>query len=153
MGTVTSDSFCGLVIQALERMAFVLAEPIELTPGEVLASCVAHAAIDLDGETPYRLCVAATPGMVREIAAGMMGIDAEEIDVDEHAAATVAELANVLGGELIMLLTSGVAAASLGLPSPVDGDAVGAVLDDPADGFAFVLGGDAGQLLVCARRR
>jgi CheY-specific phosphatase CheX len=151
MNAVTVDSFAGLVAQALERMAFVLAEPSPLTPGELLATSAAHAIVQIDTATSALLSVSATSGMVREIAAGMLGLEAEEIDVDEHAAATVAELANVLGGELTMLLTAGDEPSRLGLPREASSAEVETLLDGAGDGFRIALGSDSGALLIVVR--
>lgn len=153
MNTVSAETFGDLVALALERMAFVITEPLEQTPAEVLVKAAAHAAIDATGAEHYVVCVSATPGMVREVASGMMGMDADEIDVDDHGRATVAELANILGGELIMLLTSGDSQMSLALPRDVDDDEAGNLLDHAIQrGFVVVVGSEAGSLLVSVRR-
>jgi hypothetical protein len=155
MNVITADSFTGLVAIALERMAFVITEPAEITPAEVLVDVAACAAVEIangDGGPARTILVAASAGMVREVAAGMMGVGAEEIDVDEHALATVSELANILGGELIMLLTGGDEQLSLGLPRQVSDEAAGTLVDKTgADGISVVLGGDEGRLLVVVR--
>lgn len=146
---VTADSFAGLVALALERMAFVITEGIDQTAAEVLVKAAAHAAIEIKGSGRYVLCVSATPGLVREVASGMMGTEADEIDVDDHGRATVGELANILGGELIMLLTSGDGQMALGLPRDVTDEEAGQLLDRAAEGgITCVLGSDAGSLLV-----
>lgn len=152
MNSVTADSFAGLVALALERMAFVITEPLDTTPAEVLVKAAAHAAVEAAGTGRYVVGVSATPGMVREVASGMMGMDADDIDVDDHARATVAELANIFGGELIMLLTSGDSQMSLGLPRDIGDDEAGGLLDQANErGFTCVLGSDAGSLLVTVR--
>jgi len=149
MNAVTADSFAGLVALALERMAFVITEPVDQTAAEVLVKAAAHAAIEIRGSERYVLCLSATPGLVREVASGMMGMDADEIDVDDHGRATVGELANILGGELIMLLTNGDGQMALGLPRDVTDEEAGQLLDRAADqGFSCVLGSDSGTLLV-----
>lgn len=153
MNSVTADSFTGLVALALERMAFVVIEPSSESAAEVLVRSVAHAGIDVTGDESYRLTVSVTPGLVKEVAAGMMGIDADEVDVDDHARATAAELANIFGGELIMLLTGGDAQLSLGLPKDVADEDAGVHLDSAvASGFVSVLGSEAGSLAISVRR-
>lgn len=152
MNTVTSDRFAELVSRALERMAFVITEPSPATPGEVLAGCTAHAILQLGGAKSHTLGVSATAGMVREVAAGMMGLDESEIEVDDHAAATVAELANVLGGELVMQLTAGEEQMGLGLPREASDAQALALLDREHDGgFHVAVRSDAGELLVVVR--
>lgn len=154
MNTVISDSFAGLVTIALERMAFVSVDREDVTPAEALVGCSAHARIDLDGDQRFAVSLSATPGMIRDVASGMMGIDSEEIDADEQGQATVGELANVVAGELIMLLTGGDEPMTLGLPRSASDAEVGALLDDRAgDGCELVFGSDAGRLLVIVRGR
>jgi hypothetical protein len=153
MATVTADSFHGLATMALERMAFVITTPTDDTAGEVLVDCVAHALIEAKGDESFTLCVSATPGMVREVASGMMGMDPADIDVDDHARATVGELANIFGGELVMLVTGGDSQMSLGLPVETTDEFVGTMLDRSAQvGFQCVLAGDTGRLLVTVLR-
>jgi CheY-specific phosphatase CheX len=154
MNAVTVDSFAGLTTIALERMAFVLAEPRSITPAEVLVQAAAHATIAVHGREHYTVLVSATPGIVREVASGMMGIDAEEIDVDDHARSTVAELANILAGELIMLLTGGDSQMSLGLPQEATDEQAGAVIDGSTrgGGCRCVVGNDDGCLLIAVQQ-
>ena len=153
MNPVTADSFAGLAAVALERMAFVVSEPSpETTPGEVLVSCAAHAVVAVRGEQGYTLAVGATPGIVREIASGMMGIEPDELDPDDHARATVDELANVLAGELVMLLTGGDGTLALSLPREAAAAEVDALLDGAtAHGVCAVLVSDGGKLLLVVR--
>jgi CheY-specific phosphatase CheX len=152
MNAVTSDSFAGLIAMALERMAFVSVDRQDITPAEALVGCSAHARVDLTGTENYAVSLSATPGMVREIASGMMGLDSEEIDADEQGFATVSEIANVVAGELIMLLTGGDTPMSLGLPREATDAEIGAMLDDAGrTGFELVFAGDAGRLLVIVR--
>lgn len=154
MNAVTADSFAGLVGMALERMAFVVTEPMADSAAEVLVKAVAHAVIELDGSGHHVVAVSATAGMIREVAAGMMGMDSEEIDVDDHGRATVGELANILGGELVMLLTNGDEAMTLGLPRDATDEEAGDLLDRAnARGFCCVLGNEAGSLLVSVGER
>ena len=149
---VVPDRFAHLVGRALERMAFVITERLSTPPGELLAGCAAHAMLELRGAANATLCVSATPGMVREIASGMLGVDAEEIDVDHHAVATVAELANVLGGELVMQLTGGDTPTSVGLPREAGAGEAGALLQSgAAAAFHVALRSEGGQLLVVVR--
>jgi len=152
MNAITIDSFAGLTTIALERMAFVCTEPVAVPAAEVLGPAVAHAVIDLAGRPNYRVMVTATAGLVREVASGMMGLEPAAIDVEEHGQATVAELANILAGELIMLLTSGDGQLSMGLPGPVDaGEAVAMVDAAATNGWCCVVGNATGQLLVVVR--
>jgi hypothetical protein len=149
MNAFAIDSFTGIVSHALERMAFVIAEPSEAPPAAALAECVAHANIVLRGLGQHTLTVAATPGMVREFASGMLGVDVDEVDVAEHADAAVGELANVLAGELVMMATAGDSPASLGLPRQIAAaEAAQQLAVAEATGFCVVLQSDLGKLIV-----
>lgn len=147
--SIGADSFGEVLTNALERMAFVFAEPSNETPGEVFAQTVAHATVRVSGTISIVLCVSATQGMVVEVASGMLGIDGEDIDPDEHARAVVGELANIFGGELVMQMTHGDESVSLSLPRECVDEEAGALLDRTKNGgFAVCLGTENGQLLV-----
>jgi CheY-specific phosphatase CheX len=149
MNAFAIDSFAGLVSHALERMAFVITEPTTDAPAEALAESVAQATIVLRGLGQHSLTVAATAGLVREFASGMLGVDVDEVDVAEHAQSAVGELANVLAGELVMLATAGDAPASLGIPSPTSAaEAAKLLAVAESTGFCVVLRSDVGKLLV-----
>lgn len=159
MSTITATDFQATAANALERMAFVITEPGLETAGEVLANAGYSALIEITGEepgdvTPAYLVVSATRGFVGEVAAGMMGMDPGEIDVDEHGEATVAELANILGGELVMAMGGDERPLRLGLPQSVTDEAAGTRIDAVADGkhgWTCVLKSESGLLLVGCR--
>lgn len=149
MSTVTTESLQSLVTNALERMSFVFLDEVEATPGEVLAKAAAHALIELRGPTNFTVTVSATDGLVQEVASGMMGCDPSEIDVDDHGRATVAELANVLGGELVMQMTQFDEGLLIGLPQDLADEEAGRHADRAvAAGVVCVVGNDEGSLLI-----
>lgn len=149
MMTVKSIDLEGIVTNALQRMAFVFAEPAAITAGEVLARGVASASIDLRGTSSFVVTVTATGGLVQEIASGMIGCDPEEIDVDDHGRATVLELANIFGGELVMQLATHTDCLLIGLPRDVSVEDAGSHSDQAQQtGLCCIVGSDAGQLLV-----
>lgn len=150
MLTVSSDNLQSVVTNSLERMAFVFCESTQLTGGEVLALASAHASIELRGDTNYVVTVSASSGFIQEVASGMMGCEPEEIDVDDHGRAAVAELANIFGGELVMRLASQDEGMLIGLPRELDDDEIGRILDATADGgLCTILATELGQLMVC----
>jgi CheY-specific phosphatase CheX len=152
MNAITIDGFAGLTMIALERMAFVFTEPIAVPAAEVLVHAVAHALIDVKGTQDFGVMVTATAGLVREVASGMMGLEPAAIDVDDHGQATVEELASILAGELIMLLTGGDGQLAVGLPRPAADEQAGAmVAAAAANGCWCVVGNENGRLLVVVR--
>lgn len=156
MTTVTRDRFTGTLQSALERMAFVLAEPSDTPPGEALTHTGHHAAIEIVGEVgSVWLGVSASAGFVRELASGMMGLDPDDVDADEHGEPTVGELANVFGGELLLALGGDRLPMRLGLPRAVGDEAAGEHVDraaDGPDGWVVVLRSDGGWLVVSSHR-
>ncbi|HEB52786.1 MAG TPA: hypothetical protein ENI87_05985 [bacterium] len=151
---VTSESLQGMVTNALERMAFVFAEESALTVGEVLAQAAAHAEVELRGEQNLAVTVSATAGLVQEIASSMMGCEPDEIDVDDHGVATVSELANVFGGELVVQFGEQDQELSIGLPCELtDEDAGGRIDRATAAGLTCIVASDDGALLVTVAAR
>lgn len=149
VGKVSGDILAGLVSNALERMMFVVVEPSDLTAGEMIACGVAHSSFDLHGTKNYVVTVSATDGFVQEVASGMMGCELDEIDVDDHASATVSELANVFGGELVMMMADDDVDLMIGLPCLVTDEEVGSWVDRAtANGLVCILGTDHGALMV-----
>ncbi|MBP8299337.1 MAG: chemotaxis protein CheX [Planctomycetes bacterium] len=151
MSTITAEDFQQTAANALERMAFVFTEPAEETVGETLAQCTTHAKIEITGDQHSAwVVVSASRGFLAEVAASMMGVEQEEIDVDEHAEATVHELANVLGGELVMAMGGAETPLRLSLPATLDDTGVSEHIDAVAAGCGWttVLKADSGFLLL-----
>ena len=149
MLTVSDELLQGVVSGALERMAFVFVEQSELTNSEVLALSVAHAAISLRGAQGWTVTVAATAGLVQEVASGMRGCEPEDIDVDDHGRAAVSELANVFGGELVLRMAVEDESLQLGLPEELSDEGAGERCDRATEGgLTCVVGSELGDMLV-----
>lgn len=141
-----------LIVQAavaLERMAFVLAEPTEIDPEAALAGATLFAHVALHGTAPGFLMIAADDGFVREVAAGMLGIDPTEVSLAEHGSATVLELANVLGGHAIHEGDGDDSPLAIGLPEVTSrGHCIELVRRARADGFCGVIAAESGKLVL-----
>jgi hypothetical protein len=152
MQTVIGTDFLEVVTAALERMAFVLTGPSRVAAPDALPACRFAAWLPI--ATPQGDCgllVAASDGLVAEVAGGMLGEDVAGVDVNRHGGATVAEIGNVLGGELVVAMGGQQLPLRLGLPvelTPAEAAARLAGLTASPTGFAAVLQGDTGQLLV-----
>lgn len=87
---------------ALETMCFVIADPVDARPAEDLEH---HASITIgDDDVKWKLMLSSSAGLLIEVASGLMGLEPEEMDLDEVLPETILELANVFGGEVINLL-------------------------------------------------
>lgn len=102
----------------------VLAEQAE-GPPPPLEGC-RFARISYRGPSEGRLVLAGTEGFVRELAASLLGAEPEEVNVDSQGGDALKEMANMVGGSVIMALSGGACEFSLGLPELVaEGDIAG----------------------------
>lgn len=116
-----------LAIAALERTAFVLADPAE-HPEELPAAEIA-AEIRFHGPESGRVGLNASRAFARNLAASLLGCEASEIR-DEQADEALRELANIVAGSVLSSLGGDDCRFSLGLPestalAPDAGDAAG----------------------------
>lgn len=110
-----------LTIEALERTAFVLADPAESTPNlSDLSSRAIGARIKYAGEENGEFFLFASEGFVIELASGLLGVEPEEVDLSVHGDDALRELSNILGGSLILELGAEQRPISLGLPERCD---------------------------------
>ena len=101
------------VRKSLEAMAFVLVDPSEdEAPYDALHRWVEFSGEDVRG----RLRVSGAPGIAREVAAGMTGLDEEELAEDALGQA-VEELTNILAGRVLVLLGGEERPFQLGIPA------------------------------------
>ena len=106
-----------VVLQSLERMAFILADPCEASVDEgALKRRIDFRGPGVEGE----LIIAASEGLAREAASGMTGLEAAEFD-EEALCKVLDELPNIIGGEVVVLLGGREKPFKLGLPGPLDG--------------------------------
>ena len=108
MTTVDAERLGGLVVDALERIAFLIVEPCDEAdlPGPFEATRRARIAITGVGEGAVWLD--ADDGFVCELAAGLLGCDSDEVDAATTGRDALSELANIVGGldQKVVLATS-----------------------------------------------
>jgi hypothetical protein len=109
-----SDTLARLVTNALERTAFVLADPCD-TP-EQLPPADTFAQIDFSGPESGGVDLRASRAFARNLAGSLLGVDASEI-TDAQAEEALRELANIVGGSVITALGGDDCRFSLGLPA------------------------------------
>lgn len=121
MEALELESVTCSIIEILERMAFVLAEPAEESLAELEPEWVCHAEIRFgeaaDGGRAY---LSATEGFLREFASSMLGLEPGEIDFEKEGCNALLEMANVCAGELVILLGGAEEYFQLSLPEFVD---------------------------------
>ena len=128
MMTIERDEVLDLLVNALEQVAFVFVDPCELEDcwGDELSSTTM---IDFEGDgNSIRVYLCADEAFLRELAAGMLGIEEQEVATGVEGHQALDELANILGGELILALGGSDQPFQLGLPTRAD------ATPNPADG-------------------
>ncbi|MEY3025937.1 MAG: Chemotaxis phosphatase CheX [Planctomycetota bacterium] len=121
-----SNSLARLVVEALERTAFVLADPCE--EPEQLPAADTFAQIDFTGPASGTVELRSSRAFARNLAASILGADQTEIS-DLQSEEALRELANIVGGSVITALGGSDCRFSLGLPRLGQGGATG---DDTA---------------------
>jgi CheY-specific phosphatase CheX len=95
----------------------LLAEPsASLSPANPLSHI---ARIAFRGPTRGVLHLAASEGFVRELAAGLLGVEPADVDVKTHGDDALREMANIVAGSVILALSGAECEYSLGLPELV----------------------------------
>lgn len=120
MSAMAAARLNAIVTTALERSAFVFAEPAG--PGDlaVLPDCAGFAMIRTAGSVPGELHVGASEGFLRELAASLLGVDPGDVNPEEEGADALREMANMIAGSVTLELDGENRAFSLGLPEPAD---------------------------------
>lgn len=126
MSEMNAQRIAELTITALERTAFVLAEPAEDDADLPPASHFAR--IEYTGPVHGHVYIAASDGFVRELASSLLGVESDEIDPAQCEDA-LRELANIIGGSVILELGGTDRLLSLGLPENVKESDVPALTD------------------------
>ena len=137
------------VARALERMAFVISEPIDVDPVVALGQATHFASVALTGLGAGFVVLGATPGFLLEVASGMLGVDAADLAIEEYGDNTIMELANVLGGHAIHEGGGEDSPLRLGLPIHETRERALELLGlARLTGFAGVVATDAGRLVL-----
>lgn len=121
MSTINPRTLSDATISALERTAMVLAEPAE-SP-DSLSPSTRFARISYRGPRQGTLILSATDTFLRDLAASLLGVEPSEVSVDTHGTDALKEMANILGGSVVLAMAGDVCEFSLGLPeiiSPAD---------------------------------
>jgi chemotaxis protein CheY-P-specific phosphatase CheC len=93
------DALSETLIQSLETMAFLPAEPVE-TPADMLSDPVS-ASLQFSGDFSGRIRVVTSRDFTLVLAASVLGTDPSDADAHEKADDCLKELVNVLAGALM----------------------------------------------------
>ena len=111
---LNESSLARLVVDALERTAFVLADPCE--DPATLPAADTFALIDFTGPDCGGVDLRASRAFARNLAASLLGAEPSEIQ-DSQAEEALRELANIVAGSVITALGGDDCRFSLGLPT------------------------------------
>lgn len=143
MSQLTSQRIGQLVIDALERTAFVLAETVDAGEAAQLPKPTYFSRIVYTGPTQGEVLLAASDGFVRELASSILGVEPEDVDAEIEGQDAIKELANIVGGSTILELGGVNCQYSLELPELLDGSSI----PEPGDSGAASFVESEGELL------
>jgi CheY-specific phosphatase CheX len=121
MTTIDATNLAEMVLSLLERTAMVLAEPV--AEGDECPEPTRFARIAYWGPSRGTLVLGADDGILREVAASLLGVEPGEIEIERDGNDALKEIANTVAGSVILALSGERCEYSLGLPelvSPAD---------------------------------
>ena len=149
MNNVSPESLAELAVEALERIAFVLASPVEFDEASRNAFQPAVAfAISFAGLGEGRVVLLADASFAAELAAGFLGAEPEEVDVLTSGRDAVSELTNIVGGSVVLALGGDQQEYQYGLPEPFDRRNWTTACEDAS---VALLEGELGRLVVACQ--
>jgi len=113
-----TESLAMLIDQALERTAFLFAEPLE--PGSAVDTS-GHARLRYEGQRTGQLDIHADDGFLEELAQGMLGDDDSD-DMLEMGRVALCELCNIVAGSVVQKLGGCNEEIKMGIPELVAPD-------------------------------
>lgn len=125
MKTLTPDRLAELTIKALERTAFMMADPVAFDPA-AFAAANRSAGVRYGGPESGIVTLHTTDDFLRGLAANLLGVEPESIDLASYGEDAIKELSNIVGGSVILELGGLECAYTLGLPQllpPVEASA------------------------------
>jgi len=129
MTTLEGQALARTIILALERMAFVLTEEVGEDLAMELGPYRHYATIGFTGQgQDVELFLAASDGFLLEFTANLLGLDENEVEVDEYGPQAITELATVVGGEVIVMMGGTEIDYSLGIPRKIEDEELDSIL-------------------------
>lgn len=116
MNNISTHQLEQLAIRVLERTAMVLADPIAPQDADALLPATRFSCLTYTGDATGTLYLSASDGFLAEIASSLLGVEPEDIRLDEEGKDALNEMANIITGSLILELGGDTECISLGLP-------------------------------------
>lgn len=127
MNTITPERLTEMVTEALERTCFLVTDPSDpksiADRGYTTGRC---ARVAYSGPDAGHVHVCASDGFLKELASSLLGCEPDEIDLDSDGHDAIRELANIMGGSVILDLGGDRCEYRLGLPELAQPPAGGA---------------------------
>lgn len=121
MSQINTERLCELVAEALERTCFMVSEPSDQAAaagqGYALSRC---ARIAYTGPASGYVFVVASDGFLEELASGLLGCEPDEIDLEVEGRDAIRELANIMGGSVVLEMGGDDCEYRLGLPEEAE---------------------------------
>lgn len=115
MNNLTPDTLAQLAAVALERTAFMMADPVPVEQ-DALASADRLATIRYSGPGSGIVTLRTNNEFLRGLAANLLGVEPDAIDLAACGDDAIKELTNIVGGSVILELGGRDCTYSLGLP-------------------------------------
>lgn len=106
MQTNTHEKVSRTFLDIVEQLTFMFGEPILKAELDTDGTDFVLAAMKFEGDVTGELSVAVPADITAEIAANILGLDADDIESEEMAQDALAEMLNVVCGHVIMALAS-----------------------------------------------
>ncbi len=120
LNAITGFRISELVVEALERTAFVLADVADEDEIDGRFEPDRFARIEFTGVATGMILLSADTNFLVELASSMLGCAPEEVDLNEQGRDALNELANIVGGSIIIDLGGKDHEYSYGLPEAVE---------------------------------
>lgn len=144
MNTIDTDRLTQIISDALERTAFVIADPIDKGESESLPVPSRFSILKYSGPENGQVFLAASDGFVQELASSLLGVEPDEIDPATMGQEALNELANIVGGSVVLDLGGDDRPIKLHLPELAHGSGL------PANASTYTYFNAEGELLSVA---
>jgi hypothetical protein len=124
MTMLDASQIARLVVEALERTAFVLADEIDVLDADQLPALTRFSRVVFSGAADGTVLLSASDGFVQELAASLLGVELDEVSPDAEGRDALNELSNIVGGSIILALGGAEKHYEYGLPEALDAAAV-----------------------------